>query len=490
MQRFLIIFAITFFSSYLRGQDIVNGDFSSFCGTQPTVSCSACTGGSSFQYFNSPCLNNWFRSNGAPYISAPYLILRTVDYPYPNSCTACDGPGSQGIVGNYNFVAGETYTISLLMKVYNACHYTSISLFATNGLTEPPTPTCAFSPLTIPAGNEPIGSYSPSLWGEVHTDWTLTFTFTATLAGNNQLLILVDQSSQLYPYCGDKGSVYGLYIKLAQVSIFHCTRDILLINKSTTIDPSTGVLFSSGGTFAHSAIRAGSSVAPSGDPIVNSPTNIKTTLIGEWIQLEPNFKAVVNQGSFFEAIPNIHCGNPLPCSIKGPDCIVPGGSITLVPGTLGGTWTSSSLDVTVSAGGVVVANPFVPLGTIVTITYSYRECITTLDIVVGADCGPTERISAHRNVISKEENSSVQPIKIMPNPAENYISIFYPCKSDGQLEIKIKDIAGRVRYSELVNCNRGNDVQHEIDISTLVSGIYIVDLTLNNQHYIKKVVKM
>ncbi len=81
-------------------------------------------------------------------------------------------------------------------------------------------------------------------------------------------------------------------------------------------------------------------------------------------------------------------------------------------------------------------------------------------------------------------------IQVYPNPTQNNVTISYPCMSGGQLEIKINDVNGRVRYTEYVTCDAGNSVQHIVDLSAFPSGVYFLNLTLNDQHVVKKIVKL
>lgn len=81
-------------------------------------------------------------------------------------------------------------------------------------------------------------------------------------------------------------------------------------------------------------------------------------------------------------------------------------------------------------------------------------------------------------------------VDIYPNPFESSITILFPCHSAGRLEISIKDVSGRVRYTETVSCEQGGNVRHSIDAGTLDAGVYFIDLTLNDQHVVKKIVKL
>jgi hypothetical protein len=81
-------------------------------------------------------------------------------------------------------------------------------------------------------------------------------------------------------------------------------------------------------------------------------------------------------------------------------------------------------------------------------------------------------------------------INIFPNPTQNNIIITYPCNTTGQLQICIKDVDGRERYTESVVCEEGGNVQYSIDLSSFLPGVYYISLTLNDQHVVKKIVKL
>ncbi len=82
------------------------------------------------------------------------------------------------------------------------------------------------------------------------------------------------------------------------------------------------------------------------------------------------------------------------------------------------------------------------------------------------------------------------PIQVFPNPAQDVINISYPCITGGQLVIILSDVSGRIRYSQNVDCNTGDYVTYTIDFSQYDPGVYYIDLTLNNQHTVKKIVKL
>lgn len=81
-------------------------------------------------------------------------------------------------------------------------------------------------------------------------------------------------------------------------------------------------------------------------------------------------------------------------------------------------------------------------------------------------------------------------VSVYPNPTQNTVTISYPCISTGQLQVKITDVAGKVLYTESVACTEVGVVQHVVDMSSFTSGVYFADLTMNEQHVVKKLVKL
>jgi len=103
----------------------------------------------------------------------------------------------------------------------------------------------------------------------------------------------------------------------------------------------------------------------------------------------------------------------------------------------------------------------------------------------------------YKNVISDTTTSARNPqinnysqIEVYPNPTRDKINISYPCASAGYLNISIKEVSGRLLYLESISCNESKNIQHTVDISSFAPGVYFVDLTLNAEHVVKKIVKL
>jgi hypothetical protein len=196
------------------------------------------------------------------------------------------------------------------------------------------------------------------------------------------------------------------------------------------------------------------------------------------------FIAKVNYGHFFELLPTTSCPNI--CDVPpiiGPSSVNLHGEITLSDIFPGGVWTSADPSIaSIDPGsGLLTGNSY----DYVEITYTVAGCSTSVWIHV-YDPGPKNNDS------TKHIKNSVGTtrLQIDPNPTNDKIDILYPCISTGQLEIFIKDVSGRVIYKETVTCESGKDVEQTVDLSSFAPGVYFIDLTLNDQHVVKKIVKL
>jgi len=84
----------------------------------------------------------------------------------------------------------------------------------------------------------------------------------------------------------------------------------------------------------------------------------------------------------------------------------------------------------------------------------------------------------------------IENLQIQPNPAQSYLQMFYNLPISGNVNINVIDMAGRVVKNE----NRPNFSEgfhsHVIDVQSLESGIYFIQLHIGNSHSeIKKFIK-
>jgi hypothetical protein len=74
-------------------------------------------------------------------------------------------------------------------------------------------------------------------------------------------------------------------------------------------------------------------------------------------------------------------------------------------------------------------------------------------------------------------------LKVYPNPAINHLLAEFTIAKEGTAEIKVFDIQTRQIYSQVLNQNPHEPMQHLIDISTWQPGLYILQINAsgNNQ---------
>ena len=84
----------------------------------------------------------------------------------------------------------------------------------------------------------------------------------------------------------------------------------------------------------------------------------------------------------------------------------------------------------------------------------------------------------------KEEEFLIQ---VYPNPAQTGVTVYYSAQAEGSVKIELKDLVGRVIYTNFIN---GTLITQYIPMHDLSSGIYLVTLTRNKELIFKtKIIK-
>jgi hypothetical protein len=76
-------------------------------------------------------------------------------------------------------------------------------------------------------------------------------------------------------------------------------------------------------------------------------------------------------------------------------------------------------------------------------------------------------------------------LNIYPNPAYDYCTLNLDGPSSGICDLRIIDIHGQVLKSESFRKVNGN-IQHQLDVSGLSPGIYLVSVTQGSHNYISR----
>jgi beta-glucanase (GH16 family) len=238
---------------------------------------------------------------------------------------------------------------------------------------------------------------------------------------------------------------------------------------------------------------------------------IPTVWEGQSITILPNFVSdqsnlykhnyTYSNGNIHEVIQNGYfLIQSSPCcldDIVGPDiiCTDAGHPFYYTHSISGGTWETNNPYVVIHPVlGYAISS--ISFSGYVKITYRVGGCSISKEVLVKSCTGespPTESKTTNSNsdIPTPDPNIGAGArLAIFPNPTQSTITISYPCKQAGQLEISIKDVSGRVMHTESVTCAEGGNVQQVVDIHDYAPGVYFVDLTLNGEHTVKKIVKL
>ena len=148
--------------------------------------------------FQNGCIANWFSASGTPDTKSTYGPPHSGSryaHTYATWDMGCINPvRSEGIVRNYNFVAGTTYKLSYYTKgaagVNTATQTYSPNWILTSGLTNMFGGACTTGEFTpnIPAGSQvlPTATYNPTTWTLNQHVFTATSNFTQLWFRNSQ----------------------------------------------------------------------------------------------------------------------------------------------------------------------------------------------------------------------------------------------------------------------------------------------------------------
>jgi hypothetical protein len=79
---------------------------------------------------------------------------------------------------------------------------------------------------------------------------------------------------------------------------------------------------------------------------------------------------------------------------------------------------------------------------------------------------------------------------MLPNPASKLVRLAFLPMSTGTATITVTDMAGRKVLLQAFDCNKGSASQLQLDVERFTPGNYMVELNLNEEHYVEKLVKL
>lgn len=78
------------------------------------------------------------------------------------------------------------------------------------------------------------------------------------------------------------------------------------------------------------------------------------------------------------------------------------------------------------------------------------------------------------------------PVSVYPNPATSMITINFYSASSQLVNVALTDLIGRTVMQETLKTNEGANL-HDVDISSLTKGVYLVQLTGASMNEVIKV---
>ena len=93
-----------------------------------------------------------------------------------------------------------------------------------------------------------------------------------------------------------------------------------------------------------------------------------------------------------------------------------------------------------------------------------------------------DNFTINQTIVGLNENTNDLKFNVYPNPCDNLLSIDIDLLN--QSSITISDISGKIIYQQKLNF-----MQTILDVSSLNSGIYFLELLSDNKKQIKKIIK-
>lgn len=485
---------------------LVNGNYSTFTGPLSNL-IAPCTnptpiygpyGAVLSPYFSNSNLLNWYRINGAPGASTLGIGLFTGADNGGGGGDWCRTFGTQGVAANYPFLKNGQYRITVGFDYWsNNCTVpgnVTLSVHAANGLAEPAVPADIVDPaFSLPASATTLGNWNPKEWRTQYNPSPVAFCTPVFTENKNQLYITVtqhlyDDFPSGHTYYGMPAAFSGL-MNYAKVELCNeCPSVVYNVTGPLSADPVTATLFSAGGLFIDAVINI------DGNAFNNNPAE-NTMLLGKYITTgESNtvgnaFTASANPGKYFLMVPNRACVPP--CGpIDGPDEMPCLSVIHFTASPSGGTWSTSSTHLaTIDPSGNLTSGSNRSGGT-VTVTYTSGNCVLTKVVTVHPCIGKPGSTADQTAPVVSDIASVSSTVEVFPNPARSVITLSFSMPQAQQVDVMVKDVSGRARYVQTINGTGGKTQYHNIDINEFPPGVYFVDITLNGQHVVKKIVKL
>lgn len=96
------------------------------------------------------------------------------------------------------------------------------------------------------------------------------------------------------------------------------------------------------------------------------------------------------------------------------------------------------------------------------------------------------RSGTFNSVLGVENTHNNSLVSVFPNPSTGLINVQIANNHSGKAEMNITDLLGKNISTEIVILNNG---KMTVDISELKTGIYFMDVIINNDHFIAQIIK-
>ncbi|MFM1853937.1 MAG: hypothetical protein RL164_1255, partial [Bacteroidota bacterium] len=90
--------------------------------------------------------------------------------------------------------------------------------------------------------------------------------------------------------------------------------------------------------------------------------------------------------------------------------------------------------------------------------------------------------------LDAQELESEAQISIFPNPGKGFTTIELSGEVNGNAQLKIMDLSGRVCHQSVMNAS-ANFAESFVDISEFAPGTYLVEIQANGRRYAQKLIK-
>lgn len=91
------------------------------------------------------------------------------------------------------------------------------------------------------------------------------------------------------------------------------------------------------------------------------------------------------------------------------------------------------------------------------------------------------------DLVSIEENDAISQLEIFPNPANNSVNLSWHAITSKEAKLAIRSMSG-ISFINKDIISQSGENSHQLDVSDLLSGVYIIEVVLGDEIYRKKLI--